>query len=372
MTDDETIRIGIVGLGGIARHHADHLEALTNDDDIAADLVGGMDIVADARDAFEADYGVPTYEDAAELYETVDAVIVTTPNRFHEEYVTSALEAGLDVLVEKPLANSVESAERIAAVARDADSFCMVGFHNRFAPTVEVLKEQQDLGRFGDVYHVEANYIRRRGVPGRGSWFTDSSVAGGGSLIDIGAHAIDLAMHMLDFPEVVEVSGETRSIFGGRDDYTYLHMWGKDGDGDFDVDDSAQALVRFANGQTLALETSWASNRPPAQTYVMQGTEAGATVDRAEETLTIHEVEDVGGPHFSDTEITTREEPAHRKEQRAFVEAVAAGEAPERNTVEQALTVQRIMGAIYESSERGEAVSLRDDQDRESPLQPPN
>ncbi|MCT9097971.1 Gfo/Idh/MocA family protein [Haloarchaeobius sp. HME9146] len=372
MTDDDTIRIGIVGLGGIARHHADHLEALTNDDDIAADLAGGMDIVADARDAFEADYGVPTYEDAAELYETVDAVIVTTPNRFHEEYVTSALEAGLDVLVEKPLAHSVESAERIAAVARDADSFCMVGFHNRFAPTVEVLKEQQDQGRFGDVYHVEANYIRRRGVPGRGSWFTDSSVAGGGSLIDIGAHAIDLAMHMLDFPEVVEVSGETRSIFGGREDYTYLHMWGKDGDGDFDVDDSAQALVRFANGQTLALETSWATNRPPTQTYVMQGTEAGATVDRADETLTIHEVEDIGGPHFSDTEITTREEPAHRKEQRAFVEAVAAGEAPERNTVEQALTVQRIMGAIYESSERGEAVSLRDDHDTEPPLQPPN
>ncbi|WP_435362067.1 Gfo/Idh/MocA family protein [Haloarchaeobius sp. DFWS5] len=355
MHEDETTQIGIVGLGGIARHHADHLAALQTEG-VAAELVGGMDVASEARTSFADDYGVPTYEDAVDLYDQVDAVIVTTPNRFHEEYVVSALEAGLDVLVEKPLAHTLESAERIAAAAENSEGFCMVGFHNRFAPEVAALKAHIDDDRFGDVYHVEANYIRRRGIPGRGSWFTDEAVAGGGALIDIGAHAIDLALYLMDFPEVEEVSGVARSEFGDRDDYTYLNMWGKDGDGDFTVDDSANALIRCADGRTVALETSWASNRPPENTYTIHGTEAGAAVDRKDESLTIYEVEDVGGPQFSDATVTTGEEPAHREEQRRFVEAVAAGEAPGTNTVEQALTVQRVMAAIYESSETGSAV----------------
>lgn len=357
MQDGDTVRIGIVGLGGIARHHADQFAAL-RDAGVPVALAGGMDIASDAREAFADAYDVPTFADAAVLYERVDAVVVTTPNCFHEEYVVGALDAGLDVLVEKPLAHTVESAERIAAAARTADGFCMVGFHNRFAPEVRTLKGHVDDGRFGDVYHVDANYIRRRGVPGRGSWFTDADTAGGGALIDIGAHAIDLALYLMDFPEVVEVAGTTRSTFGGREDYTYLEMWGEDGDGDFTVDDSAHAFVRCANGQTIALEASWASNRPPETRYVVQGSDAGAELDRKDESLTIYEVDDVGVPQFADTTVTTNGEPAHRTEGRRFVEAVAAGVPPQTNTVDEALSVQRVMAAVYESAETGSAVDV--------------
>ncbi|WP_440989617.1 Gfo/Idh/MocA family protein [Haloarchaeobius baliensis] len=360
MKTDGTVRVGIIGLGGIGGIHADHLEAIASAGNTAVELVGGMDISSEARRGFEREYGVETVDDATVLYERADAVIVTTPNRYHEEYVVGALDAGLDVLVEKPLAHSLESAERIAAAARQTDAVCMVGFHNRFAAEAQVLKEHIDRGRFGEVTHVDATYVRRRGIPGRGSWFTDESIAGGGALLDIGAHAIDLALHFMEFPEIAEVSGVTRSTFGSDEGYTYLEMWGEDGDGEFTVDDSANAMIRTVDGQTVVLDTAWASNRPTENSYRVRGTDAGADLDREDESLTIYEVDDAGAPHFADTTVTTRREPAHRTEQRVFLETVVAGAEPATNTVEQALTVQRVLDAIYESAASGQAVSLRD------------
>lgn len=359
MTTGNTVRVGIVGLGGIARHHADQFAALA-DEGVPVRLAAGMDVDADAREAFAEAYDVETVADVDALYDAVEAVVVTTPNCFHEEYAVGALEAGLDVLVEKPLAHTVESAERVAAAARRAEGFCMVGFHNRFSPAARALKGHVDAGRFGDVHHVDATYVRRRGVPGRGSWFTDETVAGGGALLDIGAHAIDLALHLLEFPEVVEVSGTTRTTFGDREDYAYLEMYGPDGDGAFTVEDSAHAFLRCAGGETVALEAAWAANRPSDATYVLEGTAAGATLDRNADSLTVHEVDDVGGPQFADATVTTGDAPAHRAADRRFVEAAAAGDPPGTNTVAEALAVQRVAAAIYESAATGSAVALDD------------
>ncbi|WP_277552962.1 Gfo/Idh/MocA family protein [Halobaculum limi] len=351
--DPSGVRVGIVGLGGIGHHHAERLESL------GADLVGGMDVDADARERFIHRFDAQGFEDPGELYDIVDAVLVTTPNRFHEEYAVSALEWGLDVMLEKPLAHSLESAQRIADAARDADGICMVGFNNRFAAPVEVIKHYQDEGRFGDVSHVEANFIRRRGVPGRGSWFTSKEVAGGGSLIDIGVHAIDLALYFLDFPEIVEVSGVARSEFGGRDDYTYIDMWGDDsGPGDFDVDDSVSAFIRTADGTTVSLEAAWATNRPANNDFFVRGTDAGAHFDRGSGDLTIYENGVGGGHHLTDTDVETRDVDTHRAEQATFLEAVATGVEPSRNTIDQALAVQRVIDGIYRSTESGAAVRL--------------
>mgnify|MGYP006274881787 CR=1 FL=1 len=351
--DPSGVRVGIVGLGGIGHHHAERLESL------GADLVGGMDVDAGAREHFVREFDAHAFEDAGELYDMVDAVLITTPNRFHEDYAVSALEWGLDVLLEKPLAHTLESAERIAAAAREAEGICMVGFNNRFAAPVEVLKHYQGEGRFGDVNHVEANYVRRRGVPGRGSWFTTKDVSGGGSLIDIGVHAIDLALYFLDFPEVVEVSGVARSEFGGRDDYTYIDMWGDDsGPEDFDVDDSVSAFIRTADGATVSLEAAWATNRPENNDFFVRGTEGGAHFDRGSGDLTLFENGVGGGHHLTDTDVDTREVDTHRAEQAAFLEAVETGEPPTRNTVEQALTVQRVIDGIYRSTDEGQAVRI--------------
>ncbi len=351
MNDPRDVGVGIVGLGNIGRYHADRLR------NNGGEIVGGMDVLPEARERFERDYGVAAYDDHADLYEVADAVIITTPNKFHEEYAVAALESNIDVLLEKPLAHTVESAERIAAAATASEGFCMVGFHNRYLPPIEVLTDQRDRGRFGELTHIEANYIRRRGIPGRGSWFTSEDVAGGGALIDIGVHALDLSLHLLDFPEITEVSGTARSEFGTREDYTYLQMWGEDaGHERFDVEDSISAFIRCADDRTISLEVAWAANRPANNEFIIRGTDAGAQFDRASGELSIYESSSGGAAHFSDTRIETRERDAHAAEQATFLEASAAGESPERNTVQQGLTVQRVIDAIYRSSETGEAI----------------
>ena len=353
METDSQPRIGIVGLGGIGGYHAELLA------DQPAELVGGVDTSDEARREFSEQFDLPTDDEIGWLLNRADALFVTTPNRFHEEYTVDALEAGLDVLLEKPLAYSLESAERIVEAAHDAEGFCMVGFNNRFAAPVEVIKQYQADGRFGELSHIEANYVRRRGIPGRGSWFTAKEVAGGGALIDIGVHAIDLALYFLDFPPIVEVSGTVRSQFGSREDYAFVEMWGEDtGPQGFDVDDSATALLRAETGQTVSLEVAWASNRPGNNEFMLRGTEGGARFERSEEELTIYDDSTAGTDHLTDAEITTQSVNTHRAEQRYFIDHVRSSSTPERNTVDEGLAVQRVIDAIYRSSEAGRAISF--------------
>ena len=355
MNEEHTIKLGVIGLGNIARLHCDRLQKAGHGDLLAA----GLDVDPDARDRFAAQYDATVYERQADLYADVDAVLVTTPNKFHEEYVVGALDAGLDVFVEKPLAHTVASAERIAEAARESEGFCMVGFHNRFRNPVQVLRGYRDDGTMGELDHVEANYLRRRGVPGRGSWFTRKALAGGGALIDIGVHAIDLSLYMLGFPDVVEVSGQTRATFGTRPEYAYVNMWGEDhGPAGFDVDDSASAFIRCADGSTISLEVAWASNRPDSQEYVVRGSEAGARLDLSDDNMELYETVSTGVDHHRTSQVETAGDDAHGIELEKFVDSVAAGDPPGTNTVEEALTVQRTLDAIYRSSEEGRAISL--------------
>lgn len=152
----------------------------------------------------------------------------------------------------------------------------------------------------------------------------------------------------------------TRTEFGDRDDYTYLQMWGEDGVGDFDVEDSATALLRCEDGKTASLEIAWATNREPTDEFHVRGTEAGAKFSLSSGELDIFESPSTGVPHFADSTVQTRERNAHRAEQEAFLEAVVDREPLALNTVEEALSVQRVIEAIYRSAEAGRAVPLRE------------
>ena len=354
------VRVGVVGCGLMGRVHS------RNVDGAGGEIVAGADVDAETRAEFEEEFGVPTHEDHGALLasEVVDAVVVTTPNRFHEPAAVDALEAGCSVFVEKPLAHSLESAERIAAAARDAPGFCMVGFHSRFSPAATATKAYADRGRFGEIDHVEATYVRQRGIPSPGSWFTNGELSGGGALIDVGVHVLDLAMFMLDHPEPVEATGVSRSTFGPREDYAdpdgFATSW-SGGGGTFDVEDSVSAFIRFETGQTVSLEVAWATNRPAANEVTLRGTEAGAQFEIEGEVVDVYEAADVGVDHYLTTEIDARGGPdGHVVEMERFLDALQRDELPAENTVDEGLTVQRVIDAIYRSSEDGRAYSVVD------------
>jgi len=351
-------RVAVVGCGGMGRNHAQNVV------DAGHHVVAGVDVNEGARDGFAAEFDAGAFADTGTMLDEMapDAVVVTTPNAFHKEAAVAALQRGVPVLCEKPLADSLDAAERIADAARESAAFCMVGFHNRFSAAADLAVAYREDGRFGEVSHVEGEYVRRRGVPGVGSWFTDADLAGGGAVVDIGVHLVDFALYLAGFPEVAEVSATTRSEFGGREDYVDPDGWsghGSGGTGAFEVEDSASAFLRCADGTTMSLEVAWACNREPSTDVVLRGTEAGATCEVGGDDLTVHGVDAAGVDHYVDSDLTGRREVSgHAAEDRLFLEAVAAGEAPETNTVEEALAVQRVLDAIYRSSERGEAVSL--------------
>ncbi|WP_129113764.1 Gfo/Idh/MocA family protein [Halegenticoccus tardaugens] len=356
---NEEIRVGIVGLGSMGHWHTELVE------NAGGDVVAGADVVEDARRHYERKWGIDTYASHEDLYadERLDAVIVTTPNKFHEPAAVDAFEADVDLLLEKPLAHTLDSAERIAAAAEDSDAFGMVGFHNRFSNAATALQGYVEEGHLGDVTRVETNYLRRRGVPGRGSWFTSSEIAGGGALVDIGVHIIDLTLHVLGYPEVTQVSGVARSEFGSRDDYAYLEMWGDDaGTGAFDVEDSAMAMLQTADGQTVSLDVAWATNGEREETISLRGTEAGATLDKAAGDLTLYETRDVGTAHHVDSTVAVPERNCKEAQARCFLDAVATGESPGINTIDEALVVQRVIEGIYRSSDHdGRLVRLKSD-----------
>jgi len=354
------VRLGVVGLGFMGQTHA------TNADELGHEVVAGTDVVADSRDEFARAYGAMTYEDVAEMYESedIDAVVVSTPNAFHEEAVVGALERGYDVLCEKPLADSLAAAERIAAAAHDADGFCAVNFHNRVSTAAEVFTGYREAGRIGDVTHVQANYVRSRGIPGVGSWFTNEELSGGGCVVDIGVHAIDFALYLMDFPPVEEVFAVTRTAFGKRDDYADPGDWyDETEEAVFDVEDSATAMIRCADDRTVSLEVAWAANQTDTQEFVVRGTDAGARLDLGGEELSLIESGREGTDHVTETELTrgSIDYTGWKGSDERFLDAVGSGEPPAGNTVERALTVQRVMDGIYRSAEAGTCVSIDDE-----------
>ncbi|ELY87830.1 oxidoreductase domain-containing protein [Natrialba hulunbeirensis JCM 10989] len=352
------VGVGIVGLGGMGNHHA------RNVTELGATVVAGADLVPEQRDRFAAEFGADTYETHEELVDddAVDAVIVTTPNRFHEPITIDALEAGCDVLVEKPLAHTLESAERIVEAEAEADGFCMVGFHNRHAASMAMFEEHHARGRFGELTHIEANYIRRRGVPGPGSWFTNEDLSGGGALLDIGVHALDLALYALGFPDITEVSGVARTTFGAQEEYADPDGFGDNWDASadtYEVDDSVSAFIRCADGQTISLEAAWATNREESMDFRIRGTEAGAQFDIGDTNIQLLGASSAGCDHYTDTQFTGDSTlTGYTEQDERFLTAVATGSEPATNTIDEALVVQRVIDAVYRSSETGRSVPV--------------
>jgi predicted dehydrogenase len=297
-------------------------------------------------------------EDVLALPE-VDAVSVALPNYLHSPIAIKAMQAGKHVLSEKPLARSGSEAQAMVDEAEKTGKTLMVCFNYRFRDDARWLKGLRDGGKFGDIYYARAGWLRNSGIPGMGSWFTQKAMAGGGPLIDLGVHVLDMTLWLMGYPKVASVSGATFAEFGPRGKKTWA--WGKpDADARFDVEDLAVGFVRFENGAVLSLETSWGTHTKPGRDdyfVTLYGKEGGSELyvgnytDR--DTVSFYS-EEAGFPSQLRPNPVMRAG-GHELAVAHFVESLVEGRAPEA-TGAQGTALVRLIEGLYESARLGKEV----------------
>ncbi|MCY0888102.1 MAG: Gfo/Idh/MocA family oxidoreductase [Alicyclobacillaceae bacterium] len=256
-------RVGVVGVGSIAK--LGHLPFYRDHPDV--DLVAVADVNLTRAHAVGEEYGMTRiYGDALQMFDAkeVEAVSICTDNESHVPLAIAAMERGIHVLVEKPLATRFADARRVEEVANRTGCLCMVGMTHRYRNEAQALHKVVRSGALGEIYYAKARILRRRGTPA--GWFTSRQKSGGGTLMDIGVHALDLGWWLMGEPTLASASGIlVKGI--GRYDTKMVDRW-KSSDAAnqdnaiFDVEDFAAALVRFEGGSALQLEVSWALNGP--------------------------------------------------------------------------------------------------------------
>jgi predicted dehydrogenase len=344
----DKIKVGIVGCGGIASKRHFPGFAMQPDVEIAAVCDVNIDCARALADQYKAKHVFSNYEELVAVDE-LDAVSVCTPNFMHMPPAVAALKAGKHVLVEKPIGRNAAEAQAIVDAARESGKKLMVAQCYRFRSDSQALKRFIDGGAMGEIYYASVQAIRRRGIP---SWgvFTDKEKQGGGPLIDMGVHILDCAMWLIGHPKPVAASGAAYTKFGNRPGL--VGKWGPWDHTNFTVEDFAAGFVRFDNGATLTIESSFASNiEKDALNLSILGTEGGCQFDP----LRIFREE-----HGTLVDLTPVYLPTvdiFHAEIRAFVDCIV-NDTESPVTGEQALHVAKILDAIYESSERGAEVRI--------------
>jgi predicted dehydrogenase len=328
-SEDQQLRVGVIGLGWAGRQHLDAYDALPGVE-IAA-LAGLEDA---PRAALAEQYGiahdVARWEDLLAL-DGLDAVSVCVPTFLHAPIAVAAFARGLHVLCEKPIARTVAEASEMVAAARKAGRILDIAFNHRRRGDIEALKAVLDEGRLGHPYYAKAWWLRRRGIPTLGSWFTSAELAGGGPLLDIGVHVLDYSLYLLGHPAITAVSAATYDLLGraGFGSSPDSDKTGGDGGSTFDVEDLATVFMRLGDGGTLAVEASWAAHRSAVDQFgiTLYGTEGGAE-------LIVRDMEPVGSLRiFNDDNgvpAETRLSPApglgHRTVAAEFVARIRSGD----------------------------------------------
>ena len=356
----ESFRLGMIGCGGIGNVHAATARRA------GIEIVGAWDILQERAEAFVKEYGGTAVASLDELLamKSIDAVVVAVPNDRHAACACAALRAGKHVLLEKPMALSTAQCDEILAAAKASTGSLQMGFVCRQSPTALAAKKWIDSGRFGEIYHIKASLYRRRGIPGLGGWFTTKAHSGGGPLIDLGVHVIDLALHLAGHPRVERVSGMTWSKFGSPiADYRFTSMWAGPPKlaGVFDVEDAATALIRCAGGLTIEVNVTWAANIPEGSTrdgISIWGTRAGAWFDVLGKELSIA-TEEEGmlvdlKPQFDATDPMGQ---AWDEQYRHFAQMVTHRKTPVATGC-QGRSLQAVIDAIYESSKQNREVEI--------------
>lgn len=349
-------RIGLIGNGGICK--GPHLSFYKNQDRV--EVAALCDIIIERAEYLRDNYfpDAVVYSDYRKLLEdeSIDSVDICTPNYLHSIIAVDAFKAGKHVFTEKPDAIDVEEVLKMKLASEKAGKTLMVMRNNRFVDASVWAKKFIDNGGMGEIYCGRCGWQRRRGIPGKGGWFTTKEQSGGGPLIDLGVHLIDLAVWMMGNPVPVAVSGNTWCKFA--DDNTSDSENSKFGDqqenGTFDVEDLAMGMIRFNNGAVLQIEFSWASNIKQEKRFVeLRGTKAGLSwIDGKAEIFT-----ECDGQLIDISAPNTKETGGHEKCLRHFYDVVIDGVEP-GFVPQQGVDMIKILSAIYESARTGKEITL--------------
>jgi len=359
-----TVKIGVIGCGGIA--NGKHLPALSQIEEV--EFAAFCDIIEKRAQKAKEEYGnvnSKVFKDYEEMLTSIklDVVHVLTPNNTHKTISVAAMEAGNHVMCEKPMAKTSEEARQMIEASEKTGKKLTIGYQNRFRTDAQYLHEICQEGELGEIYSAKAHAIRRRAVPTWGV-FLDEEAQGGGPLIDIGTHALDLTLWMMDNYKPKYVVGNTYHKLS--ETKNAANAWGPWNPEDFTVEDSAFGFIVMENGATIYLESSWALNSlevKEAKTTLM-GTKAGADMDdgliiNGEDHGLLYDKKiqlETGGVDFYDEE---GDDPA-------LLEAKSWIYAVNNNTEvvvkpEEALMVTEVLEAIYRSASTGAPVYLKND-----------
>ncbi len=344
------LRVGIIGAGNIATSaHLPSYQQLTD----LVEVVAIADIVPERAKAAAEKYNIPHYFASVEELMAnveVDYIDICTWTAAHAPVCIAAAKAGKNILCEKPLAATLEQGLAMEKAVKEAGVQFMLAVVTRYGAEQIKFRELYEQGVFGEIYAAKTQYVRRRGTPG--GWFTDKELAGGGPVLDIGVHAIDRTWYLMDRPKPISCSAETSYRIGDFQTKG-INRWepfGK-GNGVFNTEDSALVYFRFEGGKAMVAEISWAINGPEQNGTQLFGSKAGCTFGP----LTIYGENEEG--YLADTKPEVTGNDMFVEELRHFVECVNENKTP-ISPIEDAVTVQKMLDAIYRSAEAHAEVTI--------------
>lgn len=349
-----SLKVGIIGNGGIANAHMDGYKALGDE----VEIVACCDINFEKAKAYAQKYDIKNcYDNCYDMLKEneLDIVSVCTWNNAHAECTIAALNAGCHVLCEKPMAMNTEQALQMKEAAEKNGKLLMIGFVRRQGNDAAMAIDYINKGYLGDIYYAKATYLRRCGFPG--GWFGDKSRSGGGPLIDLGVHVIDLSRYIMGNPKPVTVFGAVFDKIGARS-----HIRGTEWHSEtvvekeiFTVEDLATAMIRFDNGAVLQVEASFNLNiKNNCGDIIFFGDKAGLSLSPFElYTEYNNQLADIvprGENNFS----FGRD---FKREVKNFVDAVN-GKAKCLATADDGVELMRILDAVYLSAKTGKSVDI--------------
>lgn len=350
------LKIGIIGTGGIARAHARSYKQLSD-----VEIVAVCDVIPGRAKAFAEAEGFPgarAYEDHRQMLEkeSLDGVSICSPNNSHHYLSIDALDAGVNVITEKPMAVTLEQAINMERAAKRSGKILTIGFQPRYDPNMQTIKNLVQSGILGKVYYVETGGGRRRGMPG--GTFIKKELAGAGAMADIGCYSLDMALNALGYPKPLTVSALTGNYFGKSTKYN--GGWHPD---EFEVEDFGAALIRLEGDIALYFKISWAMHMDTLGATFFLGSEAGLKCtspngvwDGGVASISIfHDLE--GHQTESPIPVKRHDKQVFFEKIRGFVEAVKNGD-PAPIPGSQIVRNQAIIDGVLRSAEAGREVEI--------------